>query len=129
MSVALSFIAPPPGFEPLCDFTLSPIEAAHGLYALSATRQADVRLYVVDAALYLPDYHPVITAEQAAALGLAVPEDALVLVVANPAGRGTTVNLMAPVVVNSTTGTAAQVILEGQEWPIRSELHPRSAAA
>ncbi len=31
-------------------------------------------------------------------------------------------NLMAPIVVNAKTGACAQVILEGQDWPLRAEL-------
>ena len=52
------------------------------------------------------------------------PADAMVLVVANPGQAGTTVNLMAPIVVNTATGASAQVILEGQDWPLRAELAP-----
>lgn len=51
-----------------------------------------------------------------------MPEDALVLVVVNPGDPGTTMNLLAPIVVNSATGTSAQVILDGQGWPLRAEL-------
>ncbi|MDY7529975.1 MULTISPECIES: flagellar assembly protein FliW [unclassified Cryobacterium] len=32
----------------------------------------------------------------------------------NPREGGTTVNLMAPIVVNAATGRCAQIILEGQ---------------
>lgn len=30
---------------------------------------------------------------------------------------------MAPIVVNAATGMCAQVILEGQDWPLRAELN------
>ncbi|MCU1424765.1 MAG: Flagellar assembly factor FliW, partial [Microbacteriaceae bacterium] len=42
--------------------------------------------------------------------------------VANPSDEGTTMNLLAPVVVNATSGRSAQVILEGQDWPLRAQL-------
>ncbi|MFD1213646.1 flagellar assembly protein FliW [Arthrobacter sp. GCM10027362] len=122
MSAALTFVAPPPGLAPLVDFTLRPVDGAAGLFALEA---AGRRLFVLDAAVYLPDYQPEISDEDAAALGLAGPEDALVLVVAVPGGAATTVNLMAPIVVNAATGVCAQVILEGQDWPLRAELAAR----
>ncbi|NKX50701.1 flagellar assembly protein FliW, partial [Arthrobacter deserti] len=83
--------------------------------------------FVLDASVYLPHYQPVISDEDASALGLAGPEEAMVLVVANPGRAGTTVNLMAPVVVNTSSGACAQVILEGQDWPLRAELAPQSA--
>jgi flagellar assembly factor FliW len=127
MSVALTFITPPPGLAPLTDFSLDPVDGAVGLYALVAVADRNVRLYVVDAGVYLPHYAPVITDEHADTLGLATADDAMVLVVATPAATGTTVNLMAPIVVNSSTGTSAQVILDGQEWPLQETLGARAA--
>ncbi|MCU1443142.1 MAG: Flagellar assembly factor FliW [Cryobacterium sp.] len=122
MSAALTFVTPPPGFAPLTNFTLNAVEGAHGLYALVATASENVRLFVVDAGVHLPEYTPVITDEQAGSLDLVTSDEALVLVVANPGEAGTTVNLMAPIVVNSSTGASAQLILDGQDWPLRAEL-------
>jgi len=127
VSAALSFIAPPPGFEPLVDFVLDDIEGANGLYALRPVTDQGVRLFVLDAGIFLPDYTPEISDEQAASLDLVSGDDALVLVVANPGESGTTMNLMAPIVVNSLNGRSAQVILEDEKWPLRAELTARSA--
>jgi flagellar assembly factor FliW len=122
MSASLTFVTPPPGLEPLRDFTLTDIEGASGLYSLRAVDDDGIRLFVIDAALYLPDYAPVISDEQSVALDVKTSEDAMVLVVANPGESGTSMNLMAPIVVNAKTGACAQVILEGQDWPLRAEL-------
>jgi flagellar assembly factor FliW len=127
LSAALSFIAPPPGFAPLVDFTLDDIEGAQGLYALRAVEDNGMRLFVLDAGIFLPDYTPEISDEQAASLELENGDDALVLVVANPGEGGTTMNLMAPIVVNSLNGRCAQFILDGDEWPLRAQLTARSA--
>ncbi|WP_349899712.1 flagellar assembly protein FliW [Parafrigoribacterium soli] len=127
MSAALSFISSPPGFEPMVDFTLDDIEGANGLYALRAVDDKGTRLFVLDAGIFLPDYTPEISDEQAASLELEKGDDALVLVVANPGESGTTMNLMAPIVVNSKTGRSAQVILDGDDWPLRAQLSARSA--
>jgi flagellar assembly factor FliW len=127
LSAALSFIAPPPGFAPLVDFTLDDIEGAQGLYALRSVEDNGMRLFVLDAGIFLPDYTPEISDEQAASLELANGDDALVLVVANPGESGTTMNLMAPIVVNSLNGRCAQFILDGDEWPLRAQLTARSA--
>ncbi len=63
-------------------------------------------------------------------LGLTAPEDAMLLVVANPAAEGTTVNLLAPVVVNARTSVGAQLILEDQDFPCaRSSPAGRGGAA
>jgi len=86
-----------------------------------------MRLFVLDAGIFLPDYTPEISDEQAASLDLVSGDDALVLVVANPGESGTTMNLMAPIVVNSVNGRSAQVILEDEKWPLRAELTARSA--
>ncbi|MET0843289.1 MAG: flagellar assembly protein FliW, partial [Mycetocola sp.] len=49
--------------------------------------------------------------------------DASVLVVINPGeDEATTVNLLAPIVLNRATGGCAQLILEGQDWPLRAQL-------
>lgn len=123
------FVAPPFGLEPKVDFVLDEIEGAVGLFALRAVDvlddDADVRLFVLDASVHLTDYSPVITDEQTALLELTDADDAMLLVVATPASSGMTVNLLAPVVVNRVTGAGAQLILEGQDWPLRAELGPR----
>ncbi|MDH6237291.1 flagellar assembly protein FliW [Cryobacterium sp. CG_9.6] len=122
MTATLTFVTPPPGLAPLTDFTLNMVEGANGLYSLQAVPNPSTRLYVLDAAVYLPEYTPYISAEQSGSLSITEPTDALVLVVVNPGEGTTTVNLMAPIVVNATTGVCAQLILEGQDWPLRAEL-------
>lgn len=124
---ALSFVTSPPGFAPLTDFSLEKIEGADGLYSLHATEAPGTRMFVVDAGVHLPDYQPVISTEQCTALDLTAPEGAFVLVVVNPAEGGTTANLMAPIVVNVGTGACAQVILDGQDWPLQAPLGARAA--
>ncbi|TFD47299.1 flagellar assembly protein FliW [Cryobacterium frigoriphilum] len=139
MNATLSFVTPPPGLAPLTAFALTEIEGATGLYSLQAMDAVSTRLFVLDAAVFLPNYTPYISAEQSASLSLTAPTDALVLVVVNPGDAGgsaatpggasasTTVNLMAPIVVNAATGDAAQLILEGQDWPLQAELTPQGA--
>lgn len=122
MSPALSFIAPPPGFEPSTEFLLAEVPEAVGLLTLTALGAQERRVFVLDAAVYLPDYTPSLSTEQGQALGLASGDDARVYVVANPAESGTTVNLLAPVVVNVATGSAAQFILDDRDWPVQAPL-------
>lgn len=127
MSIDLTFPVAPFGLEPLRSFTLDVVDGAEGLFTLvgSGTTDAGVdapRLYLLDAAVHLPDYAPLLTDEQAAGICLTRAEDAMLLVVANPDAAGTTVNLLAPVVVNARTGVGAQCILEDQDLPLRAEL-------
>lgn len=123
MNAQLTFVTPPPGFAPFVDFVLDEVEGATGLYTLRVAEAGQTRLFVLDASVYLRQYSPFISDEQAGSLGLERAEDALVLVVANSGNGGpTTMNLMAPIVVNATTGQCAQFILDGQDWPLRAEL-------
>jgi flagellar assembly factor FliW len=122
MSIDLTFSVPPFGLAPAPVFTLTPVEGAEGLFTLVGD---DARLFVLDAAVHLPSYAPELTDEQAAGIGLTAPSDAMLLVVANPGESGTTVNLLAPIVVNARTSVGAQVILEDQDLPLRAELARR----
>jgi flagellar assembly factor FliW len=121
MSVALTFVASPPGFAPALDFALDELDGTEGLFTLSAWH-ADLRLYVLDAAIHAPHYHPEINDEQASELGLVDAADALVYLVAKPSKTGVQVNLLAPIVVNGTTGRSAQLILDDQDWPLQASL-------
>ncbi|MCA5923497.1 flagellar assembly protein FliW [Curtobacterium oceanosedimentum] len=119
MSIALTFAVPPFGLAAAPSFTLTPVDGADGLFTLVGD---GARLFLLDAAVHLPAYAPELSDEQADVLGLTDPADAMLLVVANPGASGTTVNLLAPVVVNARTAVGAQLILEGQDLPLRAEL-------
>jgi flagellar assembly factor FliW len=128
MSAALSFATPPHGLAPHTDFELREVEGADGLFALQSVADDGIRLFVLDASVYLPDYSPVISDEDCVKLDVHTAADALVLVVANPAEGGTTMNLLAPIVVNATSGASAQIILDGQDFPLRAQLSSVRAA-
>jgi flagellar assembly factor FliW len=117
----LTFVTPPPGLDPLTDFTLEQLEGA-GLYALQAAGDPGKRMFLLDPAVYVPGYRPELTDNQAAILDLASPDEAALFVIANHRNGATTVNLLAPIIVNMSTDTCAQFILEGQDWPIRATL-------
>lgn len=122
MTAALTFLAPPPGLAPHVDFALAPVDGADGLFSLRAVDDADLRLYLVDPRSVLSEYAPILTDAQAEGLALETADDALILVVAHPSADGVSVNLLAPVIVNRTTGAASQVILEDQDYPLRAPL-------
>ncbi len=122
MSIDLTFPVPPFGLAPAPAFAFAPVDGVEGLFSLVG---GDARLFLLDAAVHLPDYAPELTDEQAATIGLSDAADAMLLVVANPGASGTTVNLLAPVVVNARTAVGAQFILEDQDLPLRAELARR----
>jgi flagellar assembly factor FliW len=119
----LEFVAAPPGMMSLRRFALDALDDMGALFAMRSTEQSGVRLFVVPPRMYVPDYVPAIDAETRAALGLA-DVDPVLLVVVHPgeAGQPPTANLLAPVAVNPATGAAMQVVLDGDEWPLRAPL-------
>jgi flagellar assembly factor FliW len=127
MSMTLNFTVPPHGLAPHTAFELRDIDGATGLYALESVDEAGIRLFVLDTAVYLPDYSPVISDEDCASLDVFEAEQALLLVVANPGDGETTMNLLAPIVVNAATGASAQIILDGQDFPLRARLAARAS--
>lgn len=122
MSRALIPAAPLPGFPGATTLSLEPVEGAIGLYSLVSAQVAELRLFALDAAIHLADYKPVFTNEQVALVGNPEAGNSSVLVIVNTADRETTVNLLAPLLLNAGTGSCAQVILEGQDWPLRASL-------
>lgn len=126
MSTALAFdtlvfASPMPGLESADGFSLREVPGAQGLYALEVS-EPRVRMFVADAAVYAPDYAPGIPAAALEALGLASVSELTVLVVVNPTPEKTTVNLMAPILLNPVDGSCLQVILDGAKYPLRAEL-------
>ena len=119
---ALSFVAPPPGLAPLVDFDLAPVEGAVGLFTLRDTIGADVRLFLVDPAVFVPDYTPEFEPQDLDALGVTSATQLDRYVVATISDGAPVVNLLAPILVHGETGAAAQVILDGEQWPLRAEL-------
>jgi flagellar assembly factor FliW len=122
MSGAVTFIAPPPGLSPLVDFELESIADAEGLYSLRSLEAPEIRLFVIDAPLYLPDYAPEVTVQQLESIGATEASQIRVLVVTTITDGGPSANLMAPIFINATSGEAAQVILDGDDWPLRALL-------
>ncbi len=119
---AVRFLVPPPGLEPLAEFDLAPVAGAEGLYTLTAAERPEIRLFTIDAERHLPGYSPELPDDRAADLGISRPEEALLLAVVTPSPEGSTVNLLAPVIVNRQTGAGLQLVLDDDALPVRAEL-------
>lgn len=119
---AVAFVTPPPGLEPLAAFELTAVDGAAGLYTLASTERPEIRLFTLDAERHLPGYSPELPDDRAAELGIATADQALLLVVVTPSQQGSTVNLLAPIVVNRETGAAVQLVLDDDAFPVRAEL-------
>jgi flagellar assembly factor FliW len=100
---------PPAGPEPV-------------LYELRSVQQPQVRFLVAVPTAFFPTYTFLLEQEACAELRLQDASEALVLVVLTIGDDSvsTTANLLAPVVINARTRSAAQVILSGTDWPVRA---------
>jgi flagellar assembly factor FliW len=123
----LSFVHPLPGFPGLRRFVLVRLagdEDADGpvLYELRSVERPDLRFLVGVPRAFFPEYTIELDDQSCDELDLHEPSDALVLVIlsAGSDASTTTANLLAPLVVNANTRSAAQVILSGTEWPVRA---------
>ncbi|WP_406833074.1 flagellar assembly protein FliW [Pedococcus sp. KACC 23699] len=95
-----------------------------GVFELAPPDNSGPTFVAAVAGLFFPDYRPVIDDATAQRLDLSDADDALVLAIVTvgsdiSAAYG---NLFAPVVVNTRTGAAEQVVLSGQDFPLRAPL-------
>ena len=121
---ALHFVGPIAGFPGHAAFVLAEIDPASIVCALQSLDDPEVRFLVMPPGPCFPDYEPEISDDWAQTLELTRVEDALVLVIVN-AGESVadaTANLMAPIVINTVTLRAAQVVLSDASLPLRAPL-------
>ncbi len=125
----VEFVEPPPGLRGVSRFTLDALDDTGFLFALRAVEDPQVRLFLVPPQAYFPDYAPPVEPVHPL-IGLADGEAPVLLVVVHPGqdGAAPTANLLAPVVLNPTTGQAVQLVLDG-DWPLRAPLTPNTSAA
>ncbi len=118
----IEFVQAPPGMMDLRTYGLHQLDDEGLLFAMRSVQHPDIRLFLVPPQVYFPEYEPRLDAETRLALGLG-DESPLVLVVVHPGGAGDapTANLLAPVVINTSTGSALQVVLDSDEWPLRAQ--------
>jgi len=121
---ALEFVGPVAGFPEHRAFVLTEIDPASIVCAMRSLDDPEVRFLVMPPGPCFPDYEPEISDDWAETLGLTRAEDALVLVIVNVGASvaDATANLLAPVVINTVTLRAAQVVLSDAELPLRAPL-------
>jgi flagellar assembly factor FliW len=114
MTNRLTLTAPLSGLEPLTEYELVPLDDAAGVYSLRSVERPEIRLFVLDAALHLPEFQPELP--EASAGGR-------VFVVVTPRAGSTTVNLLAPIVLDLDAATGAQVMLADDISRVRTPLN------
>lgn len=121
---AIELVQPMPGFPECRRFALVRLDEDGVLCQLQSLEQPDLRFLVVSPAPFFPDYAPEVSDEVVADLEISSAEDVAVLLVLNAGDslEDTTANLLAPVLVNTATRRASQVILEDTSLPLAAPL-------
>lgn len=120
----IELVQPMPGFPDRSRFALVQLDDDGVLCQLRSLDDPSLRFLVVSPVSFFPDYAPVVDEESVADLGIESADDVLVLLVLN-AGTSladTTANLAAPVLVNTHTRRAQQVILDDPQLSVATPL-------
>ncbi len=120
----IDLVHPLPGFPDRRQFALVQLDEAGVLCQLRSLEDPSLRFLVVPPGTFFPDYAPEVSDDVVADLQIESADDVIVLLVLN-AGDSldtTTANLMAPVVVNTVTRRASQVILDDPNLSIAAPL-------
>lgn len=125
----IDLVHPLPGFPDQRQFALVSLDDTGLLCQLRSLDDPALRFLVVPPMAFFPDYAPEVGDDVVADLEIRSADDVIVLLVLT-AGKSlehTTANLMAPVVVNTVTRRASQVILDDPDLPIAAPLTGASA--
>lgn len=120
----IELVQPMPGFPEHRRFALVRMDEQSMLASLSSLEDPELRFLVVPPGRFFPDYAPEIGLDVAAELGVTSADDVLLLVVltAGATLAETTANLAAPILVNTATRRAVQVILDAAQLPVAAPL-------
>lgn len=122
----VELVRPMPGFPGTRLFEFEQLEAGGVLGKMSSLDTPGLSFLVVPAGEFFPDYAPTIDGTTVAELGLEKADGTLVMLVvrAGETLASTSVNLRAPMVINTVTGRGLQVILDDPDWPVDAPLAP-----
>lgn len=113
-----------PGLEDCRQWALLADSANDALGWLQSTTRSDVALAVVSPRRFVPSYQIRIQRSELTPLKMSDMRDAQVLLVVGHNGRGLTLNLKAPIVINLQARMGRQVIASG-DLPMQYELVPQ----
>jgi len=111
-----------PGLEQYRKYALLQFEESYPIVWLQSMDDTGICLPVLDTFSVLPDYVFDIDESDVKSLELKEPEDIhVVSVVVIPDNiKGMTVNLAAPIIINTVSGKAKQIVLSGSEYNVRA---------
>lgn len=115
------------GFPDLTDFTLIHDEekGTGSIHWLQSLQEPAFAMPVIDPLIVCPDYNPEADDELFNILGDTQPEELLVLVTVTVPKEITkmSVNLKGPMIINVTERKALQIIVEGDEYPVKFPIY------
>ncbi len=115
------------GFPELTDFALIHDEekGTDTIHWMQSLQEPAFAMPVMDPLIVCPDYNPEVDDELLNSIGEIVPEELLVMVtVTVPKDiKKMTVNLKGPMVINAAQRKATQVIVEGDEYPVKFPIY------
>ncbi|NYI99847.1 flagellar assembly factor FliW [Nocardioides thalensis] len=115
---------PLPGFPHDQRFALVRLDDDGVLMAFRSLEREDLQFVVVPPSPFYPDYAPEISDDVVTDLEIGDASDVLVLLVVHAGASlaDTTVNLRAPLVINTGTRRACQVVLDDPDLPLAAPL-------
>lgn len=115
---------PMPGFPGRERFALVQVDDAGVLCSLTSLDEPGLRFLVVPPATFFPDYAPEVDETVLAELRSASVDDLIVMCVltAGESLASTTANLAAPIVLDTTTHRAVQVVLDDPSLSVATPL-------
>jgi flagellar assembly factor FliW len=122
--LVVEFVEPIPGFPDERRFLFSAVDPEGVLFTLRSLRDPSLRFVVMPPAPFFPDYHPEVTVDDVAALGLGEDAELQVLVIVSVRDglADATVNLLAPIVLVAESGQALQLVLNDPTLPLHAPL-------
>jgi flagellar assembly factor FliW len=114
----------PIGFDEYTDYCLMQHRPDTSLRWLQSTQESSLAFVVIDPSQFVPDYEIELPDAEAETLHLDSADDVLVLgiVTIGCGGRELSINLAAPVVINSREMTALQVVLQDNRYSVKHPL-------
>ena len=111
------------GFEEQTTFVIVPADE-DGVYSwLQSTIDPALAFLVTPPHFFFPDYEPEVNDADLLELDLRDPAETMLLCIVTIADDEVTANLLGPVVVNTRTRAARQVVLSETRWSTRTPLN------
>ena len=115
------------GFPQLEDFALVHDEekGTNSIHWLQSVQEPGFAMPVMDPLLVCAEYNPDVDDEILKPIGNLIPEETLVLVTVTVPGdiKNMSVNLRGPIVINALEKKACQVIIDGEQYPVKYPIY------